>query len=270
MTPERLERMPKENVEYWLLHEMHRKAQDVDASLIRQALERIAPVTAADTEKAHLSLLTFHWEHDAEIAVRRRRRHRAHATMLVVLLLTLMTAVGFALGVNIWRVAYKWAAEQLFMQLRPNEGASLPVDDASGLEYIADVWGDAVYEMMIEHDIHVRLPAWKPEGFELESVTYRQISASILICRAIYHSQDSAVLTLTIRKASDPHALTFLDATLQADSALQVKLVVEDMTFFVMSNIQTTSLTWTDDVTHIVIAGDFSSKDTEDMIYSIR
>ena len=270
ITPERLERMSRENVEYWLLHEMHRKAQDVDASLIRQALERIAPVTDADTEKAHLSLLTFHWEHDAEIAVRRRRRHRAHATMLVVLLLTLMTAVGFALGVNIWQVAYKWAAGQLFMQLRPNEGASLPVDDASGLEYIADVWGDAVYEMMMEHDIHVRLPAWKPEGFELESVTYRQISASILICRAIYHSQDSAVLTLTIRKASDPHALTFLDATLQADSALQVKLVVEDMTFFVMSNIQTTSLTWTDDVTHIVIAGDFSSKDTEDMIYSIR
>ena len=156
------------------------------------------------------------------------------------------------------------------MQLRPNEGATLPDAGASGLEYIADVWGDAVYEMMMEHDIHVRLPAWKPEGFGLESVTYRQISASILICRAIYHSQDSAVLTLTIRKASDPHALTFLDATLQADSALQVKLVVEDMTFFVMSNIQTTSLTWTDDVTHIVIAGDFSSKDTEDMIYSIR
>ena len=151
MTPVRLERMSRENVEYWLLHEMHRKAQDVDASLIRQALERIAPVTDADTEKAHLSLLTFHWEHDAEIAVRRRRRHRAHATMLVVLLLTLMTAVGFALGVNIWQVAYKWAAEQLFMQLRPNEGALLSVDDASGLEYIADVWGDAVYEMMMEH-----------------------------------------------------------------------------------------------------------------------
>ena len=106
MTPVRLERMSRENVEYWLLHEMHRKAQDVDASLIRQALERIAPVTDADTEKAHLSLLTFHWEHDAEIAVRRRRRHRAHATMLVVLLLTLMTAVGFALGSTSgkWRI----------------------------------------------------------------------------------------------------------------------------------------------------------------------
>ena len=43
ITPERLERMSRENVEYWLLHEMHRKAQDVDASLIRQALEVLSP-----------------------------------------------------------------------------------------------------------------------------------------------------------------------------------------------------------------------------------
>ena len=202
MTPERLERMSRENVEYWLLHEMHRKAQDVDASLIRQALERIAPVTAADTEKAHLSLLTFHWEHDAEIAVRRRRRHRAHATMLVVLLLTLMTAVGFALGVNIWQVAYKWAAEQLFMQLRPNEGASLPVDDASGLEYIADVWGDAVYEMMMENDIHVSLPAWKPEGFALQHAERMRYDENTFAIIAVYATAGGEHLQMSIRRMS--------------------------------------------------------------------
>ena len=157
--------MTRENVEYWLLHEMHKRAQDVDAGLIRQALARIAPVTEEDAEKAHLSLLTFHWEHDAQIAVRRRRRRQTRAAALVLVLLTLMTAAGFTLGVNIWRVAYEWAAEQLLMQLRPNEGATLPDAGASGLEYIADVWGDAVYEMMMENDIHVSLPAWKPEGF---------------------------------------------------------------------------------------------------------
>ena len=141
MTPEKLGRMTRENVEYWLLHEMHKRAQDVDAGLIRQALARIAPVTEEDAEKAHLSLLTFHWEHDAQIAVRRRRRRQARAAALVLVLLTLMTAAGFTLGVNIWRVAYEWAAEQLLMQLRPNEGATLPDAGASRLEYIADVWG---------------------------------------------------------------------------------------------------------------------------------
>ncbi len=51
MTPEKLGRMTSENVEYWLLHEMHKRAQDVDAGLIRQALARIAPVTEEDAEK---------------------------------------------------------------------------------------------------------------------------------------------------------------------------------------------------------------------------
>ena len=171
MTPEKLARLSRENVEYWLLHEMHQRAQDVDASLIQQALARVAPVSEADTEQAHLSLLMFHCEHDAQIAARRRRRHRAQAVALVAMLLSLMTAVGFTLGVNIWQVAYEWASEQLLMQLRPNNGAISPAGDVTGSGYIADVWGDAVYEMMMENDIHVRLPMWKPEGFAIESTT---------------------------------------------------------------------------------------------------
>ena len=269
ITPERLERMSRENVEYWLLHEMHRKAQDVDASLIRQALERIAPVTAADTEKAHLSLLTFHWEHDAEIAVRRRRRHRAHATMLVVLLLTLMTAVGFALGVNIWQVAYKWAAEQLFMQLRPNEGALLSVDDASGLEYIADVWGDAVYEMMMEHDIHVRLPAWKPEGFELESIDALQIDENVSLIFAEYSFQNNRLI-LSLRTSNTTDNLAFLEGNLEADTAVQKEILADGTRFFLMSNIQAASLTWIDMTTCITVSGAFSTDDANMMIDAMK
>ena len=270
ITPERLERMSRENVEYWLLHEMHRKAQDVDASLIRQALERIAPVTAADTEKAHLSLLTFHWEHDAEIAVRRRRRHRAHATMLVVLLLTLMTAVGFALGVNIWQVAYKWAAEQLFMQLRPNEGASLPVDDASGLEYIADVWGDAVYEMMMENDIHVSLPAWKPEGFALQHAERMRYDENTFAIIAVYATASGEHLQMSIRCMHDVDALLLLEASLEADESLQDIAVAGGVHYFIMSNMDAVSLTWVDGTACVTISGDLDDTETKAVIHSIK
>ena len=270
ITPERLERMSRENVEYWLLHEMHRKAQDVDASLIRQALERIAPVTAADTEKAHLSLLTFHWEHDAEIAVRRRRRHRAHAMMLVVLLLTLMTAVGFALGVNIWQVAYKWAAEQLFMQLRPNEGASLPVDDASGLEYIADVWGDAVYEMMMENDIHVSLPAWKPEGFALQHAERMRYDENTFAIIAVYATASGEHLQMSIRCMHDVDALLLLEASLEADESLQDIAVAGGVHYFIMSNMDAVSLTWVDGTACVTISGDLDDTETKAVIHSIK
>ena len=270
MTPERLERMSRENVEYWLLHEMHRKAQDVDASLIRQALERIAPVTDADTEKAHLSLLTFHWEHDAEITVRRRRRHRAHATMLVVLLLTLMTAVGFALGVNIWQVVYKWAAEQLFMQLRPNEGALLSVDDASGLEYIADVWGDAVYEMMMENDIHVSLPAWKPEGFALQHAERMRYDENTFAIIAVYATASGEHLQMSIRCMHDVDALLLLEASLEADESLQDIAVAGGVQYFIMSNMDAVSLTWVDGTACVTISGDLDDTETKAIIHSIK
>ena len=270
MTPEKLGRMTRENVEYWLLHEMHKRAQDVDAGLIRQALARIAPVTEEDAEKAHLSLLTFHWEHDAQIAVRRRRRRQTRAAALVLVLLTLMTAAGFTLGVNIWRVAYEWAAEQLLMQLRPNEGAISPAGDVTGLGYIADVWGDAVYEMMMENDIHVRLPMWKPEGFALEGVQSRQDVGAATLLTSVYKLCDNEYVSLSIREMTDMESMSFLEATFEADTALQKMIVIADTRYFLMNNVDTTSLTWIDDNACITISGNFSVSIAKRMVDSIR
>ena len=268
MTREKLERMSKENVEYWLLHEMHQKASDVNADLIRIALDRVAPVTDEDAEAARQSLILFHWEHDAEIKVRRRRRHRVHITMLVVVLLTLMTAVGFALGINIWQVAYEWASEQLFMQMKPNAGTLLPTGNASELEYIADVWGDAVYEMMMEHDIYVRLPAWKPEGYELESIQATQGNSRMLLVTAEYQSRNGERLEVSFRKMEDVNTLSFLEAEFEADENLQEVFAEGEIEYFIMSNIYSTSLAWIEGSTCITISGNLPVTDAKTMIHS--
>ena len=270
MTPEKLGRMTRENVEYWLLHEMHKRAQDVDAGLIRQALARIAPVTEADTEQAHLSLLMFHCEHDAQIAARRRRRHRAQAVALVAMLLSLMTAVGFTLGVNIWQVAYEWASEQLLMQLRPNNGAISPAGDVTGSGYIADVWGDAVYEMMMENDIHVRLPMWKPEGFVLEGMQSRQVDEYMLLFTAEYSSQDGRSLALSLRTVSNIDPSMFLEAKLEADENYQAEFLADGKTLYVMSNIHATTLTWVDGTTCLTISGNISPADATMLADSLK
>ena len=270
MTPEKLARLSRENVEYWLLHEMHQRAQDVDTSLIQQALARVAPVSEADTEQAHLSLLMFHCEHDAQIAARRRRRHRAQTVALVAMLLSLMTAVGFTLGVNIWQVAYEWASEQLLMQLRPNNGAISPAGDVTGSGYIADVWGDAVYEMMMENDIHVRLPMWKPEGFVLEGVQSRQDAGAATLLTSVYKLCDNEYVSLSIREMTDMESMSFLEATFEADTALQKMIVIADTRYFLMNNVDTTSLTWIDDNACITISGNFSVSIAKRMVDSIR
>ena len=270
MTPEKLARLSRENVEYWLLHEMHQRAQDVDASLIQQALARVAPVSEADTEQAHLSLLMFHCEHDAQIAARRRRRHRAQAVALVAMLLSLMTAVGFTLGVNIWQVAYEWASEQLLMQLRPNNGAISPAGDVTGSGYIADVWGDAVYEMMMENDIHVRLPMWKPEGFVLEGVQSRQVDEYMLLFTAEYSSQDGRSMALSLRTVSNIDPSMFLEAKLEADENYQAEFLADGKALYVMSNNHATTLTWVDGTTCLTISGNISSADATMLADSLK
>ena len=60
MTREKLERMSRENVEYWLLHETHKNSREVDAELLHVALERLSPRTGADADEVERSLLLFH------------------------------------------------------------------------------------------------------------------------------------------------------------------------------------------------------------------
>ena len=266
MTREKLERMSRENVEYWLLHETHKNSREVDAELLHVALERLSPRTGADADEVERSLLLFHWEHDAEIAQRRQRRQSVRIVTLVVLLLTMMTAVGFALGINIWKVAYEWASEQLFMWMTPSGEVTLPPEDTPDLGYIADVWGDAVYETMMTNDVQVRLPVWKPERFSFESVDVSTLKNGTFLMTATYRSSSNTSLILSIQKTDGLETLGFLETEYEADEDLQAEFTVDGIRFFVMSNIDRSSITWIDGVQNIFITGDLSSDEATQMI----
>ena len=265
MTREKLERMSRENVEYWLLHETHKNSREVDAELLHVALERLSPRTGADADEVERSLLLFHWEHDAEIAQRRQRRQGVRIVTLVVLLLTMMTAVGFALGINIWKVAYEWASEQLFMWMTPSGEVTLPPEDTPDLGYIADVWGDAVYETMMENDVQVRLPAWKPERFSFESVNVSDFGDEMIIVTAVYRSSEDESLVLTIWQFESIEDVSIRNAEYEADENLQSEFVIDGTRFFVMSNIDRSSIAWNDGVQSIFITGDLSSDEATQM-----
>ena len=266
MTREKLEQMSRENVEYWLLHETHKNSREVDAGLLHVALERLSPRAGADADEVERSLLLFHWEHDAEIAQRRQRRQGVRIVTLVVLLLTMMTAVGFALGINIWKVAYEWASEQLFMWMTPSGEVTLPPEDTPDLGYIADVWGDAVYETMMENDVQVRLPAWKPERFSFESVDVSTLKNGTFLMTATYRSSSNTYLVLLVRKLENLRALSFQEAEYEADENLQDEFIVDGIRFFVMSNIDRSSIAWIDGVQNIFITGDLSPDEATQMI----
>ena len=266
MTKEKLEQISRENVEYWLLHEMHKNSREIDAELLHIALERISSEADVKADEVERSLLLFHWEHDAEITQRRQRRQRVRVVTLVVLLLTMMTAVGFALGINIWKVAYEWASEQLFVWMTPSGEVTLPPEDTSDLGYIADVWGDAVYETMMENDVQVRLPAWKPERFSFESVDVSVLGDEIIIVTAVYRSSEDEFLILTIRRFESVDDVSIRDAEYEADEDLQSEFVIDGTRFFVMSNIDRLSITWVDGIHSVFLTGNLETEEARQMI----
>lgn len=269
MTTEDLSRMSVENLEYWVLHETHKDARQIDAKLLRFALERIAPASGVDEEREEVqqALLQFHWERDTQIHAYKSRYKRLRIITLIVLLLSMLTAIGFALGINIWKVAYDWAAEYLFMHLEPAV-ESIPGDEADDLQNpddVADVWGN-VYEVMQEYDVQVKLPAWKPERFELVDTEVSSIGGNLVAFSMTYLAPDETRLVLNIRRLEGIDSLAFLDAAFEADEQIQQDVVVGETVFHVMSNLSRTAVTWMEGPYSILITGDLELEEVESML----
>ena len=55
----------------------------------------------------------------------------------------------------------------------------------------------------------------------------------------------------------------------ESDVNMQDEIISDGISYYVMSNLRATSVTWVDDANQIVITGNFSSTDAKTMIISI-
>ena len=130
--------------------------------------------------------------------------------------------------------------------------------------------GGAVYEMMMENDIHVSLPAWKPEGFALQHAERMRYDENTFAIIAVYATAGGEHLQMSIRRMHDVDALLLLEASLEADESLQDIAVAGGVHYFIMSNMDAVSLTWVDGTACVTISGDLDDTETEAIIHSIK
>lgn len=130
--------------------------------------------------------------------------------------------------------------------------------------------GGAVYEMMMENDIHVSLPAWKPEGFALQHAERMRYDENTFAIIAVYATAGGEHLQMSIRCMHDVDALLLLEASLEADESLQDIAVAGGVHYFIMSNMDAVSLTWVDGTACVTISGDLDDTETEAIIHSIK
>ena len=87
---------------------------------------------------------------------------------------------------------------------------------------------------------------------------------------SVYRDPEGRYLQLSIRNVENVDMLVFWEGDLEADETLQEIIVFDEVNYFIMSNIQATSLTWIDGTASITLSGNLDNADIETIIKSIE
>ena len=99
-----------------------------------------------------------------------------------------------------------------------------------------------------------------------ESVDVSDFGDEMIIVTVVYRSSEDESLILTIWRFESIEDVSIRDAEYEADENLQSEFVIDGIRFFVMSNIDRSSIAWNDGTQSIFITGDLSSDEATQMI----
>lgn len=177
------------------------------------------------------------------------------AILAAVLLLLCGTASAF--GMNIFQAIADWTAET-FRFTSARSGAvvqAVPEDD---------VYAE-LREAVAEYTDTPVVPTWAPEGTELVDEVRVIKRSSCIEIKGLYQS-DQGEFLIHIQFYSQPSGEV---ATYQKDAGSVEKYEVAGVTHYLMSNLETLSVIWTNGNIECHIQGDLLSDDAKTMIESV-
>lgn len=227
--------------------ELLKPVRKMDMEMIREGLDYFYPFDAeADEARARASLESLISRHGLfRGRVRRRGVRRRAIVLAAVLILLLLTSVCSALGINLWKVAYEWLSDSLFVHLS-SEGTRAPASDGTA-PYASEIWGDALYEMMQECGIDVALPTWMPEEMELSYLDKTEIENQCLIIDAAYVGKANKTVWLSLEYILD-YRLTSQELIpenyFEADNELREAVECNGKVYYILTNIDHVTIAW--------------------------
>ena len=256
-----------------ILEESQRDPAHMDISLILDGLDCIHPFDQReDEQRAQLAWQRFRQRHNIRSVLRRQRRHGRWRVVLLAaaLFVLLLTGICQALGIDLWNIAFQWTTETLSMWLYPTSAMETVAADepSAAASQSRDVWGDEIYDLMEEYNIHVSLPTWLPEGMECEwSGCNSNIDGTILASNYADGNNQKLHLSMTTNEAKDANYIVYIDY--EANNDIQKVIKKGELEFYIMSNINRTSITWIDGICEVVISGNFPYETVLKIIDSI-
>lgn len=255
-----------------ILTETRKRPEKMDMSLILDGLNSIDPFDAeADTVRARNAFADFVNRYDLANTDRRApvRRHRVSLVTAVILLLGAITGVCCALGFNIWNVTALWDNETLNMWLEPADEASATYLKSPSNRTAADVWGNALYDLMEEHGISAVLPTWMPEKLQVADIKYSEQTNGSSRITASYLAENGEHFNLVIRELLTQEIPNYL-IMMEADDSLQETIQWNGNEYYISSNLENTTVTWVAIDKSIQISGSIERSEIENLIKSME
>jgi len=253
--------------------EARKRPSKMDMELIVDGLDCLYPFNAEeDDRRAWAAWLDFQKRYDLETVVHKQRirSRRLVVALVLLLILALGTGLCYAFGFEIWHIAAEWTKEELLMVISPVSDSAEPEAPADSLmEDARAVWGDEVCDLLIENDISVQLPLWKPEGYELKLSNEILTGDDYVIISACYGMTDESEISIMVRSMGDAAVLETLILDFETDENLQRIYDYSGYKYYIMSNMERNAVTWNSGMNNIMIVGDFTSDEMYEMIHSV-
>lgn len=245
--------------------ELLKSADKMDMDLIREGLNYFYPFDEeADRATAEESYQRFLEKYDP-FGDRRKKRITPRRIIVVAaaLVVLLVTGVCYALGINLWKVAYEWVQDSLFLKIEYNGEQST---EKSSTTYATEIWGEALYELMEEHGISVDLPTWMPEEMECEYVEANLSTGSVQNIFARYVTGEENVICLMITNYKDIGEISLPEVYAETDTNIREVVTNTDNTYYVASNIDESFIMWIDGCSTIRLSGNWNNEEIINII----
>lgn len=193
-----------------------------------------------------------------------RRLHRVIAAAAVFALLAGML-MAQAMGIDVFGAIARWTSETFRFEsasdnMRPsNTSTEISPESSANRDTLQSALEDCgITELLV--------PAWYPDGYSMDKPEISQrIGVDKIYCS--FRNDEDGFFSLQIRRYSSESDVSSL--TFEKDDTPVEQYIKNGMTFYILSNEDTATATWSDGRLVEIISGSLSATDLKAMIDSI-
>lgn len=245
-------------------------AEDIDIAKIDEYLEALDEVDPQETsfdEKASLEQFHTRYNHLSQVKATHRRKHYRNPVRLLLAAAVAVVLIGSllvqAVRYDFWDDFFSWTEETFRFSPQPTASVYPPTPT---IVHNEDLKYTSIQDALdVSGSVTPAAPKQFPNGFLYESINITALSKYSKIDAILQNGEAQIVVSIRIY----PNRSDMGEIITEKDSLDVKKLIVDDVTHYLMDNNGKTVAVWLNNDIYGMISGDISTEEMEAVILSV-